>query len=107
VSSNFLSRDSSTASLAQIESLKFCKAHGREAMNSILSRLAAFGIPVAAADADRAVRAALIRFETTIAYVDALGVELTSDTRDHVFVTADFDFKLASRHVKIEFLPAT
>jgi PIN domain nuclease of toxin-antitoxin system len=82
-----------------------CKAHGPETMNSILSRLAAFGIPVVAVDADRAVRTAQIRFETTVPYVDAFGVELTSDSRDHVFVTADFDFKLASRRVKMEFLP--
>jgi hypothetical protein len=57
-------------------------------------------------DADRAVRAALIRVKTSIPYVDAFGVELTADSRERVFVTADFDFKAASRDVKIEFLPA-
>jgi hypothetical protein len=56
-------------------------------------------------DADRAVRAALIRLKTSIPYVDAFGVELTSDSRERVFVTADFDFKDANREVKIEFLP--
>ena len=46
------------------------------------------------------------RLKREIPYVDAFGVELASDSRDHVFVTADFDFKPASRDVTIEFLPA-
>lgn len=83
-----------------------CKRRGRGAMDSVLSRLVAFGIPVVSVDADRAVRAALIRLKTPIPYVDAFGVELTAKSREHVFVTADFDFKAASRDVKIEFLPA-
>lgn len=58
------------------------------------------------ADADRAVRAALIKLKRQIPYVDAFGLELAADGRDRVFVTADFDFKAASRDVKIEFLPA-
>jgi hypothetical protein len=36
--------------------------------------------------------------------MDAFGLELTAESRDRVFVTADFDFKPASRDVKIEFL---
>jgi len=83
-----------------------CKRRGRGALGRALSRLAAFGIPVAPVDADRAVRAALIRVKTSIPYVDAFGVELTAHSRERVFVTADFDFKVASREVKIEFLPA-
>jgi PIN domain nuclease of toxin-antitoxin system len=83
-----------------------CKKRGRETMDLVLSRLAAFGIPVVSVDADRAVRAALIRFKTSIPYVDAFGVELTANSRERVFVTADFDFKSASRVIKIEFLPA-
>jgi hypothetical protein len=38
--------------------------------------------------------------------VDAFGIELASGSRDQLFVTADFDFKPASRDVTIEFLPA-
>jgi hypothetical protein len=38
--------------------------------------------------------------------VDAFGLELAARSSDRVFVTADFDFKPASRDVKIEFLPA-
>ncbi|MGD1021320.1 MAG: PIN domain-containing protein [Candidatus Sulfotelmatobacter sp.] len=82
-----------------------CKRRGRAALDMVLSRLAAFGIPVAPVDADRAVRAALIRLKTSIPYGDAFGVELAADSRERVFVTADFDFKVASREVKIEFLP--
>ena len=88
-----------------------CKLHGRPAMDLVLSRLSAFGLPVIAADADRAVRAALIKLKLLklkrdIPYVDAFGIELATGSRDHIFVTADFDFKPASRDVTIEFLPA-
>jgi PIN domain nuclease of toxin-antitoxin system len=81
-----------------------CKAHGKPAMDLLLSRLSAFGLQVAAADADRAVRAALIKLKRDLPYVDAFGVEL-ADSEEHVFVTADFDFKAAGRDVAIEFLP--
>jgi PIN domain nuclease of toxin-antitoxin system len=84
---------------------QICKKRGKGALDMVLSRLAAFGIPVVPVDTDRAVRAALIRVKTAIPYVDAFGVELTVDSRERVFVTADFDFKVASRNVKIEFLP--
>ena len=88
-----------------------CKLHGRPAMELVLSRLSAFGLPIIAADADRAVRSSLIKLKLIklkreIPYVDAFGIELASDSREHVFVTADFDFKPASRDVTIEFLPA-
>ena len=83
-----------------------CKLHGRPAMDLVLSRLIAFGLQIVAADADRAVRAALVKLKREIAYVDAFGVELTADSKERVFVTADFDYKPASRDVTIEFLPA-
>ncbi len=83
-----------------------CKKRGREAMEMVLSRLASFAVPVVSVDADRAVRASLIKFKTSIPYVDAFGVELTAESHERVFVTTDFDFKPASRDVKIEFLPA-
>ncbi len=51
-------------------------------------------------------RAALIKLKTAVPYVDAFGVELTAEPGERIFVTADFDFKPASRDVKIEFLPA-
>jgi predicted nucleic acid-binding protein len=82
------------------------KAHGSAAMELVVSRLSAFGFEVVPADAERAVRASLIKLKRQIPYVDAFGVELAAEARDRVFVTADFDFKPASREVKIEFLPA-
>jgi|SRR5271155_408591 len=83
-----------------------CKTHGRDAMELALSRLSAFGFELVPADAERAVRAALIKVKRHIPYVDAFGLELAAESADRVFVTADFDFKPASRDVKIEFLPA-
>jgi predicted nucleic acid-binding protein len=82
-----------------------CKAHAKQAMELVLSRLSAFGLQVVAADGDRAVRASLIKIKRNLPYVDAFGVELAGDSGDRVFVTADFDFKPASRDVAIEFLP--
>jgi PIN domain nuclease of toxin-antitoxin system len=82
------------------------KLHGKESMDLVLSRLTAFGLQVVAVDADRAVRAALIKFRRHISYVDSFAIELTAERPDRVFVTADSDFKPATRDVKIEFLPA-
>ena len=59
-------------------------------MDLVLSRLSAFGLPIIAADADRAVRSSLIKLKRQIPYVDAFGIELASGLQDHVFVTADF-----------------
>ncbi len=83
-----------------------CKVHGKRAMELVLSRLSAFGFQVVAADADRAVSAALIKLKRGVPYVDAFGLELAVSAGEGVFVTADFDFKPASRDVRIEFLPA-
>jgi PIN domain nuclease of toxin-antitoxin system len=83
-----------------------CKAHGKQAMEMVLSRLGAFGIQVVAADGERAVRASLIKLKRDLPYVDAFGVELAGDSGHHVFVTADFDFKAVRRDVAIEFLAA-
>ncbi|MFZ0760041.1 MAG: PIN domain-containing protein [Candidatus Sulfotelmatobacter sp.] len=83
-----------------------CETHGRDAMELVLSRLAAFAFEVVPADAERSVRAALIKVKCQIPFVDAFGVQLAAESGDRVFVTADFDFKPVSRDVKIEFLPA-
>jgi len=81
------------------------KALGSAAMELVISRLGAFGFEVIAADGERAIRASLIKLKRQIPYVDAFGVELTAEAPDRIFVTADFDFKPASRDVAIEFLP--
>jgi PIN domain nuclease of toxin-antitoxin system len=83
-----------------------CKLYGRREMGQVLSRLGAFGLPAVAADGDSAVRAALIKLDTGIPYVDSFGIELAGRGPNRVFVTANFDFKPANRDVKIEFLPA-
>lgn len=83
-----------------------CKLYGRREMDHVLSRLGAFGLRVVAADAERSVQAAMIKLDKNLPYVDAFGVELASEDRDRVLVTADFDFKRIGRDVRIEFLPA-
>jgi len=82
-----------------------CKLYGPRVMEQVFSRLDAFAFRVVAADADRSVRSALIKVKTGIPYVDSFAVELATGT-DRVLVTADFDFKPASRDVAIEFLSA-
>lgn len=81
-----------------------CKLYGRREMDQVCLRLGSFGFQVVAADGDRAVRAALIKMQSGIPYVDSFGVELAA-AANRVLVTADFDFKPASRDVTIEFLP--
>jgi len=82
------------------------KLYGLREMEQVLSRLGALGLEVVVVDGGRAVRAALIKVETGIAYVDSFAVELADSGLDRVLVTADFDFKAAQREVQIEFLPA-
>jgi predicted nucleic acid-binding protein len=82
-----------------------CKLYGKGEMEQVLSRLRDFGMRVAVADAERSVRAALIKIQRGLPYVDAFGVAIAAELEDGVLVTADFDFKPAARDVKIEFLP--
>ena len=81
------------------------KTYGEKAVESTLSRLAAFGIELVPATAARAVRSGLIKSALKIPYADAFGVDLASDSADHVLVTADFDVKPAEHDIAIEFLP--
>jgi len=81
-----------------------CKAHGRAAVDMVLSRLVSFGLEVVPVTAERGLRAALIKVSRKISYADAFGVELVSEP-EHVLVTADFDLKAAAHDVRIEFLP--
>jgi predicted nucleic acid-binding protein len=82
-----------------------CKVLGQAAVDLALSRLFSLGFEIVPATAERAVRAALIKVRRNIPYADAFGVELASESPDHVLVTADFDLKAAAHDVKIEFLP--
>jgi predicted nucleic acid-binding protein len=81
------------------------KVHGKQAMELALARLAAFGMEVVPATAERSVRAALLKLRTKIPHADAFGAELAMDSPEHVLVTADFDLKPAAKDLAIEFLP--
>jgi len=81
------------------------KRHGADVMAKVMSRLDAFGFESAPVTRERAVDAAIIKVQTGIPYADALGVQLASDSSEHVFITADFDVKPAADRVRIEFLP--
>jgi predicted nucleic acid-binding protein len=82
-----------------------CKLYGRREMDAVLSRLASLGLQVVTADGAAAMRAALIKLKLGVPYTDSFAVELARRESNRVLVTADFDFKAASREVKIEFLP--
>ena len=58
------------------------------------------------ATSDRAVHAGLLKNRYNIAYADAFGVEIASDSPDHILVTADYGVKSAEQDVRIESLPA-
>jgi PIN domain nuclease of toxin-antitoxin system len=81
------------------------KRHGARQAEATLDDLLASGIEVVAANADRAVRAGIIKATRRIPYADAFGVELAGDSPDHILMTAGFDVKAAENDVRIEFLP--
>lgn len=81
------------------------RMRGRAAADMALQRLMGLGISIIPATADQAIRAALIRADHKIPYIDAFGVVLVS-APNHIFVTADFDLKPGAKLAKIEFLPA-
>jgi predicted nucleic acid-binding protein len=83
------------------------KRHGIETVEKVFFRLFAFGFEVIPATAERAVQSGLIKAQKKIPYADAFGVELASDSPDHVLLTADFDVEPAKHDINIEFLPAT
>jgi predicted nucleic acid-binding protein len=82
------------------------KRHGIETVEKVFFRLFAFGFEVIPATAERAVQSGLIKAQKKIPYADAFGVELASDSPDHVLLTADFDVEPAKHDINIEFLPA-
>ena len=57
------------------------------------------------ASADRAERAGLLKNKFRISYADAFGLELASDSPNHILVTADYGVKPAEVDIRIEFLP--
>lgn len=81
------------------------KRHEAQTAASAMSRLDEFALESAPVTRERAVNAAIIKAKMGIPYADALGVELASDSAEHVLVTADFDVMPAANLVQIEFLP--
>lgn len=80
------------------------KRDGEKELDRILPRLASLGMKIVPATPENAVRAAIIKAELKIPYMDAFGVELAEST-PCTFVTADYDLKPAVDRVKILFLP--
>jgi predicted nucleic acid-binding protein len=81
------------------------RREGADAVLPVLSQLISLGIEVLPATAERALKAGFLKASMKIPYVDAFGIDLASDSTDHVLVTADFDVKPAANLINIEFLP--
>ncbi len=77
---------------------------GPHVQQQVMDRLSYLGLELVPATPDRAVRAAILKVELKIPYVDAFGVELAQNT-PCTFVTADYDLKPAVNRAKIQFLP--
>ena len=84
---------------------KLFQRKGQQHFRVIFAELESIGFDIVAATAGRAVNSGLIKAGIKIPYADAFGVDLASDSPEHVLVTADFDVKPAAQDVKIEFLP--
>ncbi len=79
--------------------------YGQNMLAIVMSRLAGFHFEIIPVTAERAIRAAVLKADKKIPYVDAFGVEWAAISPDHIFVTADFDLKAAGQDIQIEFLP--
>jgi predicted nucleic acid-binding protein len=72
----------------------------------VLDSLLPLELEIVPATAERAVRAAELRSDRSISYVDAFAVELAMNSTDQILVTADYNFKAVDDLARIEFLPA-
>lgn len=77
---------------------------GTAVQQQIMDRFSYLGLDFVPATTERAVRAAILKVELKIPYVDAFGVELAQST-PCTFVTADYDLKPAADRAEILFLP--
>ena len=84
---------------------KLFQRKGGQRFGVIFSELESLGFDIVAATAARAVNSGLIKARAKIPYADAFGVDLASDSPNHVLLTADFDVKPAEHDITIEFLP--
>ena len=85
---------------------RLVRRHGESRLAYWMQKLLSLEMEIVPATAERAVRSARIQARLRIPYADAFGVELASDSANHVFVTADYDLKPAATEVQIQFLPA-
>ena len=81
-----------------------CRAHGLSAAKASASNLRALPLEIVAADAERAEEAGIFKQDFKVPYADAFAGSLAMREKA-TLVTADFDFKSATRSVAIEFLP--
>lgn len=77
-------------------------SHERRILSSLLPSEAEI-VPVRAEDA---MRTGDLRVDKKIAYADAFAIDLAMQSRSHILVTADYDFKAVDDLARIEFLPA-
>jgi predicted nucleic acid-binding protein len=75
---------------------------GKRALESLMP----LELEIVPASGQRAERAADLRSNRNIPYVDAFAIELTMGSPDRVLVTADYDFKAVEDLARVEFLPA-
>jgi predicted nucleic acid-binding protein len=84
---------------------KIYKRLGETAMREGLARLKRIGFEIVPVHPDQAVRAGVIKGSLKIPYADAFGVALAEEHPHSILITADFDFKVATHLIFIEFLP--
>ena len=82
------------------------KRFGPQEEERILSSLLPSEAEIVPASGERAVHAAELRVDHKMAYADAFALDLTMDSPDRVFVTADYGFKSVDNLAQIEFLAA-
>jgi len=80
------------------------RVHGLSAARAMASKLRALPLTIVAVDADRSEEAGIFKQDFKVPYADAFAGSLALQEKA-ILVTADFDFKSATRVVKIEFLP--
>jgi PIN domain nuclease of toxin-antitoxin system len=85
---------------------KLRKRFGASDEIRILSSLLPSEASIIPVSADRAVHAADLKVDRNIAYADSFAIDLAMDSREHILVTADYDFKAVEDLARIEFLPA-
>jgi predicted nucleic acid-binding protein len=77
---------------------------GREVQQQVMGRFSYIGLEFVPVTPDRAIRAAILKAQLKIPYVDAFGIELAENV-PCTFVTADYDLKAAANRAEILFLP--